>query len=146
MKQQVYNQMQKNCTLHSICGSYEAESTIRSFLGKDPKYKREFKGNFLHVPGSNLIVGGDLEDFAHARIEKGFMDKRQIWFNRRYSPTAGVIKFSFERKDDMWMGKYIFDFKFRPVEARTELIDSGPFVEISEKYKDIIDSFKLQLP
>jgi len=135
MKQQVYEQMQKGCSLHSISGFYESES----------KYKRNFHGQFLHVSGSNLIVGGNLEDFAHARIEKGFMDKRQLWFNKRYAPGCGVIKFSFQRKGDIWLGKYILQGKDFPVEAKTELIDAGPFGELAEKYKDCIESFMPQL-
>jgi len=146
MKQRIYEQMQKECELYSIDGSYESESFARTLLGKPSQYTEQFRGRFLHIPGSNLIVGGELEDFGHSRIEKGFMDKKQMWFNRRYGPGCGVIKFSFERKGDIWVGKHMFNYKSLPLEAKTELLDKGPFDELNCKYGDIIKSFTLQLP
>ena len=147
MKPRFYEQMQKRCALYSIEGWYETwASFMKEYLTGQKTTRWNFTGHFLHVPGPNVIVGGLFTDYGDSRNEKGFMDSRQMWFNRRCGPASDFnpIKSTFHRNGEIWRGEY--DYGKYPTEAKTELIADGPYSELSEKYKDIIDAFKLQLP
>ena len=146
MKPKVYEQMQKRCSLYSIEGWR---------IGGLENTKRNFNGHFLHVPGPNSIVGGNIKHYwldDPSIIEKGFMNIREMWIKEKDIFEALKIaishRYTFHRDGDIWVGRYSRNKREEgnPTEAKTELIDDAPFPELAEEYKDIIDAFGLQLP